>query len=645
MNQWIQSQKLNNQLLNTTILSTDSTDHQDETLIPANAYVEFAEKDDDLEQTLTNGDTSMPDDIASSSLQSPCDRTVDQILLDPSSGNQQEQREQQSTSESSNVTEVSGEQITVDELKKAPDASEAAKLIEEIRTPGFLLEDRHIDAFIAVVQSELQYSDWDMKTPCAVQSIEHYDRKPEEARIDDIQILFEGQAGPDHTGHYICIHYKADNRKVYVYDSLHRRCLSPNSQEIIQRRFPELIEPINFVEPKTQQRDSSSCGVLAAAYATTILLGQNPAKYPLLLKSGPNQKRTSLLRNHLAKIIEKKKLSSFPRAEATEKLGINQNMSPRVLIERLKLPIQSNNCKSPMLSQDEDQMTNICDQSNGLQNSVAIMLDDAYEEFENIADHEQTLTNGKRKINRSNARGNLKKKIKLNTANLTKNWDCHICLYSTKRKDLLKKHLTTHDDVRPHECTYCAKRFKRNTHLRSHMKTHSHLFDFQCSKCRLGFSDENECELHKRECRAEEHECDICKKIFRRKRDIINHMLKHTGKKPCCSICKKRFSTEYNLKRHMKTHKDLFGFHCKKCRQGFEHKKECKFHEDRCQTKQYECYVCKINFFDRKHNLLQHMRLKHVSGTQFICTNMCCQKPFNTNFESKNCPICRKRGD
>lgn len=265
---------LNNHFWDTTILSTGTdTDHQDETLMPDHSSLQFADTDDDLEQTITNDDASKTDDFEScSSLSLSCDTIVDQVVLDVSSDTQQKR---QSASKSPNIIDISGEQITFAESKKARDALEAVKLkekCEEIRTPGFLLEDRHIDAFIAVVQSESQYSNWDMKTTLAVQSTQHYDRKPNEADRDDIQILFEGRAGPVHIGHYICIHYRADERSVFVYDSLHRRCLSPNSQEIIHRRFPDLIEPVNFVEPKTRQTDGSSYGVFAAAFATTVLL-------------------------------------------------------------------------------------------------------------------------------------------------------------------------------------------------------------------------------------------------------------------------------------------------------------------------------------------------------------------------------------
>lgn len=39
----------------------------------------------------------------------------------------------------------------------------------------------------------------------------------------DIQIIFELQARPNNLGHFVCVHYRADERKVYLNDSLKRR--------------------------------------------------------------------------------------------------------------------------------------------------------------------------------------------------------------------------------------------------------------------------------------------------------------------------------------------------------------------------------------------------------------------------------------
>lgn len=126
-----------------------------------------------------------------------------------------------------------------------------------------------------------------MITVLGAQREEQYERTPEEAHLDDVQILFEGRFGPKSIGHYICIHYRANEQKVYVYDSLYSKKISQRSSNIIEKRFQSV--KVEFVRPRTLQPDGCSCGVFAAAYATTIILGENPAEYSLFLGNDRNR--------------------------------------------------------------------------------------------------------------------------------------------------------------------------------------------------------------------------------------------------------------------------------------------------------------------------------------------------------------------
>lgn len=86
----------------------------------------------------------------------------------------------------------------------------------------FYLKDTQIDTFIKMVQNA---TIWDMKPVLAAQNIQQYNRMQGEAQLDiiDIQIIFELQARPNNLGHFVCVHYRANERKVYLYDSLKRR--------------------------------------------------------------------------------------------------------------------------------------------------------------------------------------------------------------------------------------------------------------------------------------------------------------------------------------------------------------------------------------------------------------------------------------
>ncbi|KAG0422337.1 hypothetical protein HPB47_001840, partial [Ixodes persulcatus] len=53
----------------------------------------------------------------------------------------------------------------------------------------------------------------------------------------------------------------------------------------------------------------------------------------------------------------------------------------------------------------------------------------------------------------------------------------------------------------------------------------------------------------------EEHECNVCHKVFQRKYGLKRHLMMHTGeKKYKCSLCDLRFTHPYNRKRHVIRH-------------------------------------------------------------------------------------------
>lgn len=100
---------------------------------------------------------------------------------------------------------------------------------------------------------------------------------------------------------------------MYIYDGLHRVCISNNSKLIIHIRYPNA--KIEFVLPATLQPDYCACGVFAAAYATAIILGGCPATQELALtrtREPSNRDPTTDLRYHLADIITNERLECFP---------------------------------------------------------------------------------------------------------------------------------------------------------------------------------------------------------------------------------------------------------------------------------------------------------------------------------------------
>lgn len=151
-----------------------------------------------------------------------------------------------------------------------------------------------------------------MLSPLCAQRIEHY--RQSMAVMDDVQILYEGVFDPKVVGHYICVHSVYPEQKVYIYDSLNYDTISGRAKSILRLRYPQHTG-IVFVRAATCQPDLRACGVFAAAYATTIILGQDPATYPLQLgtrRNPTNRDQTTDLRYHLTDIIANSRLSLFP---------------------------------------------------------------------------------------------------------------------------------------------------------------------------------------------------------------------------------------------------------------------------------------------------------------------------------------------
>lgn len=122
-----------------------------------------------------------------------------------------------------------GPEISPTSLARARDEAirrELESICRDIRTPGTYLQDQHVDRFIAVAnRTHPQGSE--MKRTLICQRTSYYEPLPGQELINDVQILYLGPVGESsqgeiaHVGHYICIHYNANDRMVYIYDSVY----------------------------------------------------------------------------------------------------------------------------------------------------------------------------------------------------------------------------------------------------------------------------------------------------------------------------------------------------------------------------------------------------------------------------------------
>lgn len=126
----------------------------------------------------------------------------------------------------------------------------------------------------------------------------------------DIQLLFSGLGGDDNIGHWKCIQYRADTRKVYVHDSLYSTVLDDEQQEIILGLYPFMDEDIVFVQPKYLQSGATSCGIHSIFYATTLLLGKDPENVQVTINKVRGDQSLHM-RLHVLKMFANRKLALF----------------------------------------------------------------------------------------------------------------------------------------------------------------------------------------------------------------------------------------------------------------------------------------------------------------------------------------------
>lgn len=131
--------------------------------------------------------------------------------------------------------------------------------------------------------------------------------------------------------------------------------------------------------------------------------------------------------------------------------------------------------------------------------------------------------------------------------------------------------------------------------------------EFKCDHCDKLFAQENFLERHMsiEHPSGDGYICAECKKPFKVKEDLIDHMKAHPVKSVKCLGCNREFTRKYHLDRHI-IHTGCMG----------------------PPKKTFDCRVCH-RFFTRKDNLAEHLRAHAGQGKKkkrFICEF--CKKEF-----------------
>ncbi|CRK92179.1 CLUMA_CG005714, isoform A [Clunio marinus] len=119
---------------------------------------------------------------------------------------------------------------------------------------------------------------------------------------------------------------------------------------------------------------------------------------------------------------------------------------------------------------------------------------------------------------------------------------CPICGKTLKTRDVLPRHIKTHDNVRNFKCLFCPIEFQNARNFHNHQGVHT---------------------------KEANHQCPMCPKKFKTYAKLIHHkrfhnpdVVKMLRKKHCCDTCAKTFLSSNALKRHMITHRGIRPFNC-----------------------------------------------------------------------------------
>ncbi|KAL0892732.1 hypothetical protein ABMA27_014446 [Loxostege sticticalis] len=138
----------------------------------------------------------------------------------------------------------------------------------------------------------------------------------------------------------------------------------------------------------------------------------------------------------------------------------------------------------------------------------------------------------------------------------------HPCSYCDKRfknKSALRKHyVTVHENTKKFECNECGEQFSVRNHLQTHIFT-IHLTLLYCHICKGHFYSESDLKAHKAKGHIfNNHQCDVCGKVFVKKTSLKTHLQIHDVDKFYCVHCPSKFKLKASMKRHIQLcHKDV----------------------------------------------------------------------------------------
>lgn len=208
--------------------------------------------------------------------------------------------------------------------------------------------------------------------------------------------------------------------------------------------------------------------------------------------------------------------------------------------------------------------------------------------------------------------------------NRIKKTKCKFCHKQFFAKNLLKHHNCRNRSVESikYECDYCSAIFRFKRSLYKHIIKHLNIL---CELCSKYFSCSKDLEEHKLKV---SEKCEICDKEFFCKNAILIHLDVHRGDKFECSYCQAIFADKSKLSNHLNKYHNELKYVCDHCGERFSFKSDIKLHIKTHHLEVLRCYICYKGFYSN----YEYSKHKKIGCTTAKGKHLCelCDKYFKS---------------
>lgn len=192
-----------------------------------------------------------------------------------------------------------------------------------------------------------------------------------------------------------------------------------------------------------------------------------------------------------------------------------------------------------------------------------------------------------------------------------------------------------------YKCKFCTKTFMKARNLRRHILTHNEVKPYRCKACDSCFSRYDHLKFHQIHCKGRRARLEVC--IPKITLDDVGTGWQNrfrtaaTEKEQTfdCQACSKSFTTSSNLARHNTLFHNTRLFKCTGCGAAYSHEKSLKEHKrkKRCGkgVKKIEPTKTTVSLPETRAFILQRLRPKMSSKYKYMCSY--CPRAFEHHYQ------------